>query len=79
MQLLLTRPAAPGCRSPPLLAPVTRSPLPMRCAAKATPPRCATSRRTLLHIQVGPFATRDEARSTLSRLAADGYPAFIRQ
>ena len=31
-----------------------------------------------LHVQVGPFATRDEARTMRSRLQADGYNAFMK-
>jgi DedD protein len=32
----------------------------------------------LLHVQVGPFASRDEARAMRSKLLADGYNAILK-
>jgi DedD protein len=32
----------------------------------------------LLHVQIGPFATRDEARATRAKLLADGYNAILK-
>jgi cell division septation protein DedD len=31
-----------------------------------------------LHVQVGPFATRDEARAMRAKLLADGYNAILK-
>jgi len=36
------------------------------------------SKDNLLHVQVGPFATLDQARAMRARLKADGYNAFIK-
>jgi DedD protein len=33
----------------------------------------------LLHVQVGPFATRDAAKATRAKLIADGYNAILKQ
>ncbi len=33
---------------------------------------------SLLHVQIGPFATRDEARATRAKLLADGYNAILK-
>ena len=35
-------------------------------------------RDSLLHVQIGPFATRDEARATRAKLLADGYNAILK-
>jgi cell division septation protein DedD len=35
-------------------------------------------RDNLLHVQVGPFSTLEEARAMRARLKADGYNAFIK-
>jgi len=32
----------------------------------------------LLHVQIGPFATRDEARAMRAKLLADGYNAILK-
>jgi DedD protein len=32
----------------------------------------------LLHVQIGPFATRDEARAMRAKLMADGYNAILK-
>jgi cell division septation protein DedD len=32
-----------------------------------------------LHVQIGPFASRDQARAMRARLAANGYNAFLKQ
>lgn len=31
-----------------------------------------------LHVQIGPFASRDEAKTMRGRLQADGYNAFLK-
>jgi cell division septation protein DedD len=31
-----------------------------------------------LHVQVGPFATRDQAKAMRTRLQGDGYNAFLK-
>jgi cell division septation protein DedD len=36
------------------------------------------SRDSLLHVQIGPFATRDEAKAMRSKLLADGYNAILK-
>ena len=36
------------------------------------------SKDSLLHIQIGPFATRDEARAMRVKLLADGYNAILK-
>jgi DedD protein len=36
------------------------------------------SKDSLLHIQIGPFATRDEARAMRAKLLADGYNAILK-
>ena len=33
---------------------------------------------SLLHIQIGPFATREEARAMRAKLLADGYNAILK-
>ncbi len=33
---------------------------------------------SLLHVQVGPFASRDEAKAMRSKLLADGYNAILK-
>jgi cell division septation protein DedD len=35
-------------------------------------------RDSLLHIQIGPFATRDEAKAMRAKLLADGYNAILK-
>jgi len=35
-------------------------------------------RDSLLHVQIGPFATRDEARAMRTKLLADGYNAILK-
>jgi cell division septation protein DedD len=32
----------------------------------------------LLHVQIGPFATRDQARAMRTRLLNDGYNAIVK-
>ena len=32
----------------------------------------------LLHVQIGPFATREEARAMRAKLLADGYNAILK-
>ncbi len=36
------------------------------------------SKDNLLHVQIGPFATRDEARAMRAKLMADGYNAILK-
>ncbi len=36
------------------------------------------SQDKLLHVQVGPFGTRDEAKAMRTRLQGDGYNAFLK-
>ena len=36
-------------------------------------------RDSLLHVQIGPFASRDEARAMRTKLLADGYNAILKQ
>ena len=33
---------------------------------------------SLLHVQIGPFATRDEAKVMRAKLLADGYNAILK-
>jgi cell division septation protein DedD len=35
-------------------------------------------RDSLLHVQIGPFATRDEAKAMRAKLLADGYNAILK-
>jgi DedD protein len=35
-------------------------------------------RDNLLHVQLGPFATRDEAKAMRAKLLADGYNAILK-
>ena len=35
-------------------------------------------RDSLLHVQIGPFTTRDEARAVRTKLLADGYNAILK-
>lgn len=36
------------------------------------------SRDNLLHVQIGPFATRDAAKAMRAKLLADGYNAILK-